>query len=103
MPAVATPLDSWLDRAEDGITLGVREMACRLNLASRDFDEAAENLARAAGVHLSGESLRRAVESEGKAVQDAAKAGVLPAGWKAADCPAHDELGEPAERSRAHL
>src|SRR5207302_5822285 len=47
------PLDHWLDRAEDSISLGLREMACRLNLG------------RAAQVYLSGEFLRQVVESEG--------------------------------------
>ena len=52
------PLDCWLDRAEDSISLGLREMACRLNLASRNFDKAAENLGRAwLQVYLSGEFL----------------------------------------------
>ncbi|MGL4553116.1 MAG: hypothetical protein ACRC33_18275 [Gemmataceae bacterium] len=97
------PLDSWLDRAEDGLSLGLREMACRLNLASRSFDKAAENLGRAAQVHLSGEFLRQVVESEGKAVQAAAKAGKLPTGWEAADCPALDKDGEPTARSRVYL
>ena len=41
------PLDVWLDRAEDSLSLGLREMACRLNLASRNFDKAAEDLGRA--------------------------------------------------------
>jgi hypothetical protein len=97
------PLDSWLDRAEDSISLGAREMACRLNLASRNFDKAAENLGRAAQVHLSGEFLRQVVESEGKAVQAAAKAGVLPTDWSAADCPARDKEGKPTGRSRIYL
>jgi hypothetical protein len=97
------PLDSWLDRAEDSLSLGLREMACRLNLAARNFDKAAANLARAAQVHLSGEFLRQVVESEGKAVQAAAKAGQLPIAWKADDCPAVDEQGQPTERSRIYL
>ena len=46
------PLDAWLDRAEDSLSLGLRELACRLNLAARNFDKAAENLGRAAQVHL---------------------------------------------------
>lgn len=78
-------------------------MACRLNLASRNFDKAAENLARAAQVHLSGEFLRQIVESEGKAVQAKAKAGLLPLDWQASDCPALDQQGEPTERSRIYL
>lgn len=78
-------------------------MACRLNLASRNFDKAAENLGRAAQVHLSGEFLRQVVESEGKAVQAAAKAGELPIDWKAIDCPALDKEGNPTTRSRIYL
>jgi hypothetical protein len=78
-------------------------MACRLNAASRNFDKAAENLGRAAQVHLSGESLRQVVESEGKAVVAAARAGQLPIDWAAKDCPALDSEGKPTERSRIYL
>jgi uncharacterized protein UPF0236 len=104
-PAVGScyPLDAWLDRAEDSISLGLRELACRLNLASRNFDKAAENLGRAAQVHLSGEFLRQVVESEGKAVVAAAKAGQLPIDWQASDCPAWDKEGQKTERSRIYL
>lgn len=96
-------MDAWLDRAEDTLSLGLREMACRLDLASRNFDKAAENLGRAAQVHLSGEFLRQVVESEGKAVQAAAKAGQLPIDWKASECPALDKEGNPTARSRVYL
>ncbi len=92
-----------MDRAEDGLSLGLRELACRLNLASRNFDKAAENLGRAAQVHLSGEFLRQVVESEGKAVQAAAQAGKLPLDWTAGACPALDRDGEPTGRSRVYL
>jgi hypothetical protein len=100
---VGCPLDAWLDRAEDTVSLGLREMACRLNLASPSFDKAAENLGRAAQATLSGEMLRQVVESEGKAVQASAKAGALPVGWQAKDCPALDKEGEPTERTRVYL
>jgi hypothetical protein len=96
------PLDAWLDRVEAGISLGVREMACRLNLASANFDKAAENVGRAAQIHLSGEFLRQVVESEGKAVQAVAQAGTTPLDWKAKDCPAFDKQERPTERSRAY-
>ena len=43
------------------------------------------------------------VESEGKAVQAAAKAGKLPLDWTASDCPALDKEGQPTERSRIYL
>ena len=97
------PLDAWLDRAEDSISLGLRELACRLNLASRNFDKAADNLGRAAQVHLSGEFLRQVVESEGKAVLAAAQAGKLAIDWQASDCPALDQEGQPTEHSRIYL
>jgi hypothetical protein len=92
-----------LDRLEDSISLGLRELACRLNLASANFDKAAENLGRAAQVGLSGEFLRQIVESEGKAVQAAAKAGQLPVDWQASDCPALDQQGQPTQRSRVYV
>jgi hypothetical protein len=97
------PLDSWLDRAEDSLSVGLREMACRLNLASRNFDKAAANLGRAAQVHLSGEFLRQIVASEGKAVAAAAETGQLPIDWQARDCPALDAEGQPTARSRIYL
>ena len=97
------PLDTWVDRAEDTVSLGLREMACRLNLAARDFDKAAENLARAAQVRLSGEFLRQIVESEGKAIQAAAQAGRLEVDWDAGDCPALDAEGAETEQTRLYL
>jgi len=97
------PLDAWLDKAEDSLSLGLRELACRLNLASRNFDKAAENLRRAAQVTLSGEFLRQVVESEGEAVQAAASAGTLPLDWQASDCPAQDKDGQPTAQSRIYL
>jgi hypothetical protein len=96
-------VDPWLDSAEATISLGVREMACRLNGASRNFDKAAENLQRAAQVRLSGELLRQVVEGEGKAVVKAAAAGQLPLGWDAGDCPAHDKDGKKTGKTRVYL
>jgi hypothetical protein len=97
------PLDAWLDRAEDTVSLGLREMACRLNGASRSFDKAAENLARTAQVLMSGELLRQVVESEGKAIGAAAKAGRLPVDWDASDCPALDKDNQPTDKTRVYL
>jgi hypothetical protein len=75
-----------LDTAEATVSLAVREIACRLNQNASNFEKAAENLARAAQVRISGESLRRLVEAEGKAVLAAGRCGTLPIGWTAADC-----------------
>jgi hypothetical protein len=82
----STPLDAWLDTAESTISLGVREMACRLNGDGKNFDKAAANLARTAQLQLSGETLRVLVETEGKRVLQAQRLGQLPLGWSAADC-----------------
>jgi hypothetical protein len=82
----STPSDAFLDTAEATVSLGARELACRLNQNARSFDKAAENLARAAQLHLSGEKLRQLVEAEGKAVLAAQRSGTLDLGWTAADC-----------------
>ena len=81
-----TPLDCWVDAVEATISLGVREMACRLNGDGKNFDKAAANLARTAQVEISGETLRQLVETEGKRVVQAQKAGQLPINWSVADC-----------------
>lgn len=80
------PLDSFLETVESTISLGVREMCCRLNGDGKNFDKAAANLARTAQVQLSGETLRVVVESEGKQVLRAQRSGQLPVNFSAADC-----------------
>ncbi len=98
------PLDCWLDRAEDSISLGLREMACRLNLASRNFDKAAENLGRAAQVYLSGEFLRQVVGSQKvRPSRLPPRPDSCPIDWTASDCPALDSNEQPTERSRIYL
>ena len=71
------PLDPWLDWLEDTVSLGLRELACRLNLAARNFDKAAENLARTAQLRLSGELLRQLVEVLGNQLDLLQQPGVL--------------------------
>ncbi len=82
----SAPVDQWLDTVEATISLGVREMACRLNGDGKNFDKAADNLCRTAQVRLSGETLRVLVETEGKRVFQAQRSGQLPVGWSASDC-----------------
>ena len=72
-----TPMDALLDAAEATLTVGVRELACRLNRGSHNFDTAAANLARAAQVVMSGELLRQVVEAEGRVVLAAQRSGAL--------------------------
>ena len=80
------PLDAFLDLAQDTISLGVREMACRLNGDGKNFDKAAANLKRTARVQLSGETLRKLVEAEGRRVLAVQQSNALPVGWSASDC-----------------
>jgi hypothetical protein len=81
-----TPVDRWLETIESSISLGVREMACRLNGDGKNFDKAAANLARTAQVQLSGETLRVLVETEGKQALRAQRSGQLAVNFSAADC-----------------
>lgn len=81
-----TIIDAYLDHSERTISVGVREMACRLNASSANFDLAAENLHRTAQVHTSGETLRNLVEDEGRKVVKAQQQGKLPITWSASDC-----------------
>src|SRR6266487_6653682 len=97
------PADAWLDAAEAAISAGARELACRLNQGARSFRKAADNLARAAQVHMSDERLRQAVEAEGQAVLAAQRAGTLTIGWSAADCTVKDEQGRPTAATRVYL
>lgn len=91
-----TPLDVYVDKAEQTISVGVREMACRLNGDSKNFDKAAENLARAAQVVASGETLRDLIENEGRQVLKAQQSGALPVPWSASDCTV-EAKADPAE------
>jgi hypothetical protein len=81
-----TPADRWLDEAEMTISEGVREMACRLNQGATSFQNATENLARAAHLDLNKESLRQLVENEGKVTLRAMQNNELLPDWSAVDC-----------------
>jgi hypothetical protein len=104
-PAVGglTPADGWLDIAEATVSLGVRELACRLNQGARSFAKAADNLARAAQVRMSDELLRQVVEAQGQAVLKVQQAGRLTIPWTAADCLVQDAAGRPTAPTRVYL
>jgi hypothetical protein len=85
-----TPVDRLLDEAERAISEGVREMACRLNRGATSFQQTAENLARAAHLMVSKETLRKLIEEEGRAVLKAQQRGELSPDWEAQDCQAEN-------------
>lgn len=67
-------------------------MACRLNQGSTSFEKTAENLARAAHLSISKESLRQLVEGEGKAVLRVLQRGELEPTWTASECDAGEGI-----------
>lgn len=81
-----TPIDGLLNRAERTFTRGVREMLCRLNQCSSSFDKTAESIGRLTPIEISGESVRRLVEEEGRLVASVMRRGRLDAGWSAQQC-----------------
>jgi hypothetical protein len=97
------PADAWLDVAEATVSLGARELACRLNQGARSFAKASDNLARAAQIRLSDELLRQVVEREGRAVLTAQKTGQLTIPWTAADCRLKDAAGRATGPARIYL
>lgn len=79
------PIDDRLTPAGENVTVGVRELACRLNNDACSFRRAAENLARAAKIKMSAEQPRQVVERDGQRVLRAQGAGT--------DCAGDDGCG----------
>ena len=82
----STPSDPLLDIAEATVTLGVREMCARVNTEGKGFDRVANNLKRTAQLSLSGEALRKIVESDGKLVLRLTESGELLPNWSSRLC-----------------
>jgi hypothetical protein len=80
------PADRVLDAAEETISRGVRELACRINQGATSFTQTAENLWHAARLKASDETLRQLVEEEGKAAVRKFQRAEIDPGWTAEDC-----------------
>jgi hypothetical protein len=61
-------VDDLIDLAHQSVSLGAREMCCRIGIDSASFARAAANLGRVGQLTLSDQTLREVVESEGRAV-----------------------------------
>jgi hypothetical protein len=93
------PVDRLLDVAEATVSLGVRELCCRIGSDSGSFARAAATLGRAAQLRLSDEKLRQVVENEGKAVLAWQEHGEqLEFDWEAKDCLTDTPEGERVSR-----
>jgi hypothetical protein len=81
-----SPVDRLLDRAESAVTVGVRQLCCRLGIAGRSFGRSVENLKASAQIFMGEETFRKVVESEGKAVLKASASEQLELDWSASAC-----------------
>ena len=93
-----SPIDRLVDAVESSVSVGIRELCCRLGIAGRSFARSAENLKAAAQIRISEEVLRTVVESEGKAVLKASAEEHLELDWSAADCKTPVPSGQEVSR-----
>lgn len=92
------PLDRLLDAAESTVTVGLRQLCCRMGVAARSFARSVAILKDAAQVVMGEEQLRRVVESEGKAVLKASAQEQLEIDWSAAECKTTTPSGQEVSR-----
>jgi hypothetical protein len=92
------PVDRLLDAAESVVSLGTRELCCRLGIAGGSFARAAQNLDQAARVKMSEEKFRQVVESEGRAVLAAGECEQLELDFSAAECKVTTAEGKEVSR-----
>jgi hypothetical protein len=93
-----SPIDRLVDAVESAVSVGIRELCCRLGVAGRSFGRSAENLKEAAQISMSEEMLRTVVESEGKAVLKASEQEQLELDWSASDCKVQTPSGQEVSR-----
>jgi len=80
------PADAVIDPQMNTVSVGVREMGCRLNNDGVSFKRTAANLKRTALIEMSGEQLRLMVEAEGVCVLAAQQAQSIPTAFQATQC-----------------
>ncbi len=80
------PVDEWLGIAQSNLSVGARELACRVTLGGLSFKKASVALGRLAQIRVGHEWLRRIAEAEGRGVKEAVRTGVVGPGWEASDC-----------------
>lgn len=85
------PADDVIDVAHQTATVGVREMAARLNNGQRGFEAVAANLKRTAQIALCGEQLRLLVEADGRQILEKQRSGQIPPAFQATDCKIPDD------------
>jgi hypothetical protein len=95
------PIDALLDAAEATVSLGARNLCCRINATAKSFRRTRVQLKHASHLFLGESLLREVVEGEGKAVLAASESGALKPCWQAKDCKVKTPDGK--EVSRVYL
>jgi hypothetical protein len=95
------PVDALLDAAEATVSLGARELCCRLNATGTSVERTVDQLKHAAQLSVGKTLLREVVEAEGKRVLAASESGALKPQWRANQCKVKTPAGK--EVSRAYV
>lgn len=75
-----------IDAAEATVSVGTRQLCCRLGIAGRSFARSVQNLQEAAQIRMGEELFRRVVEAEGQAVLKVCRDEQLEIDWSASQC-----------------
>jgi len=78
-------VDRWLGIADASLSVGARELCCLVGV-DNSFRKAAGKLKKLGQIAVSAERLRTVSESEGVAMLQARRAGLLRPDWDASDC-----------------
>jgi hypothetical protein len=92
------PLDRLVDATEATVSVGTRQLCCRLGIAGRSFARSVGNLQDAAQLQMGEELFRQVVEAEGKAVLKVSQDEQLEIDWSAAQCQTINPLGQEVSR-----
>jgi len=92
------PLDRLVDVAEATISVGTRQLCCRLGIAGRSFARSVSNLQEAAQIRMGEELFRTVVETEGKMVLKVSQEEQLEIDWSAAQCKVANPSGQEVSR-----
>jgi dsDNA-binding SOS-regulon protein len=91
-------VDRLLDRTEQTVSVGVRQLCCREGTNARSFARGRETLRYTAQIETGEELFRVLVESEGKAVLKASAQEQLELDWSASQCMVQRPDGQPTTR-----
>ena len=91
-------MDRLLDQVEATVSVGARQLCCRLGIAGRSFARGAANLKDAAQIDMGEDLFRKVVESEGKTVLAASAEEQLELDWSAAECKTTTPAGQEVSR-----